>query len=87
MPRGLSLGSVPDAAVGYALYLLRTVEYQGTLNENPYVRSLGIDSSLFSRALVHVPGIGYRAIGGVQEVHFRYPSLTAWGSENLGAGA
>jgi len=86
-PRGLALAAVPDAAVGYALYLLRTVDYAGTLSENPYVRSLGIDPALFSRALTRVPGIGFRAIGGVQEVDFRYPTLTAWGSENLGATA
>jgi hypothetical protein len=59
------------------------VEYAGTLSENPYLRSLGIDPSLFSQATARVPGIRFRAIGGVQELDFRYPSLTAWGSENL----
>lgn len=82
-PRGLTLGSVPDAVVGYALYLLRTVEYEGTFSENPYLRSLGIDPSLFSQAAAHVPGIRFRGLGGVQELDFRYPSLTAWGNENL----
>ena len=86
-PRRLTLSGVPDAAVGYALYLLRTVEYEGTLSDNPYLRSLGIDSALFPLAMARVPGIAFRAIGGVQELDFRYPSLAAWGSENLGASA
>jgi hypothetical protein len=86
-PRKLTLNSVPDAIVGYALYLLRTVEYEGTLSENPYMRSLGIDASLFSSAMTRVPGIAFRAIGGVQELDFRYPTLAEWSSENLGVSA
>lgn len=86
-PRRLTLTGVPDAAVGYALYLLRTVEFEGSLNDNPYLRSLGIDSALFPLAMTRVPGVGFRAIGGVQEVDWRYPSLAAWGTENLGATA
>lgn len=86
-PRKLALPSIPDAVVGYALYLLRTVEYEGALSDNPYMSSLGIDSSLFSVAMARVPGIKFRAIGGVQELDFRYPTLAAWGSENLGASA
>jgi hypothetical protein len=86
-PRRLSVTGVPDAAVGYALYLLRTVDYQGTLSENPYLASLGIDAPMFAQVMARIPGIHFRAIGGVQEVDFRYPTLTAWGSENLRASA
>lgn len=86
-PRKLTLSGVPDAAIGYALYLLRTVAFEGTLSDNPYLRSLGIDTALFPLAMTRVPGIGFRAIGGVQEVDWRYPTLVAWGTENLGATA
>jgi hypothetical protein len=86
-PRKLAIATVPDAAVGYALYLLRTVEFAGTLSDNPYLRSLGIDAGLFPVALARVPGIRYRGLGGVHEVDWRYPSLTAWGTETLGATA
>jgi len=84
-PRKLTLSGVPDAAVGYALYLLRTVEFEGSLSDNPYLRSLGIDAASFPLAMRRVPGIDFRAIGGVQEVDWRYSSLAAWGSENLRA--
>jgi hypothetical protein len=86
-PRKLTIAPVPDAAVGYALYLLRTVEFAGTLSDNPYLRSIGIDAGLFPLAMARVPGIGYRMLGGVHEVDWRYPSLTAWGTENLRASA
>jgi len=86
-PRQLSSSSVPDPVVGYALYLLRTVEFEGTLDDNPYLGSLGIDSALFPMAMTRVPGIALRAIGGVREVEWRYPSLAAWGTENLAVGA
>ena len=86
-PRQLTVVAVPDAAIGYALYLLRTVDYAGTLSENPYLRSLGIDGGLFPLALARVPGIRYRALGGVHEVDWRYPSLAEWGTDNLGASA
>lgn len=85
-PRKLTVSGVPDAAVGYALYLLRTVEFEGTLSDNPYLRSLGIDVTLFPLAMSRVPGISFRAIGSVQEVDWRYPSLAAWGTENMGMG-
>lgn len=84
-PRKLTLSGVPDAAVGYALYLLRTVEFEGSLSDNPYLRSLGIDSALFPLAMRRVPGIDFRGIGGVHEVDWRYPTLAAWGNENLRA--
>lgn len=86
-PRRLIPTLVPDAAVGYALYLLRTVEYKGTLSDNPYLASLGIDGPLFAQVMSRIPGVRFRAMGDVQEIDFRYPSLTAWGSENLGASA
>lgn len=86
-PRKLTAVAVPDAAIGYALYLLRTVDYAGTLSENPYLRSLGIDGGIFPLALARVPGIRYRALGGVHEVDWRYASLAEWGTDNLGASA
>jgi hypothetical protein len=86
-PRKLTLSQVPDAAVGYALYLLRTVRFEGSLDDNPYLRSLGIDSALFPLALARVPGISVRAIGGVRELDWRYPTLAEWGNENLRATA
>jgi hypothetical protein len=82
-PRKLTLAGIPDAALGYALYLLRTMEFEGSLSDNPYLRSLGVDKALFPLSMTHVPGVSCRIIGEVQEMDWGYPSLTAWGSETL----
>jgi hypothetical protein len=86
-PRTFALTAVPEAVLGYALYLLRTVEFAGSLGDNPYLRSLGVDRTMFPGALARVPGVTFRGLGNVQEVDWRYPTLAAWGSETLGASA
>lgn len=85
--RELSLGNVPDVALGYALYLLRTVRFAGVLGDDPYLRSLGLDRESLPRALHRVPGIQYRRLGGVEELDWEYPTLTAWGEQTLGGEA
>ena len=42
-PRPLTVPRVPDDALEYLLYLLREVEFEGTLLDNPYVASVGLD--------------------------------------------
>lgn len=82
-PRALALGTVPDAALGYALYLLRTTRFAGVLGQDPYLRSLGVERDALSMALCRVPGITYRSLGGSGEIDWQYPSLTTWGVQTL----
>lgn len=86
-PRQLSSLNAPHEAWGYALYLLRTVRFDGALGGNPYLRSLGADSETLPIVLRRVPGIAYQSLGRVEELEWRYPSLMTWGVQVLGGEA
>ncbi|MGH7297190.1 MAG: DUF1819 domain-containing protein [Polyangiaceae bacterium] len=83
-PRALPPLAVPELVVGYALYLLRTVRVEGSLTENPYLRSLGVDTASLARVAPRVPGIRFVELAGAAEVTFLEPSLTAWGVRYFG---
>lgn len=84
-PRTITLAVVPPAALGYALYLLRGVSYEGTPTRNPYLRSLGVTERSFRSFAPDIPGIRYAELGGASEITFLEPSLMAWGLRALGA--
>jgi hypothetical protein len=86
-PTEVPVVKAPDKALGYALYLLRAVSFAGRLGDDPYLRSLGADRSSLPLLLERVPGVTYRQLGGVDEVDWHYPSLSAWGVQVLGAEA
>jgi hypothetical protein len=86
-PRKPTLPAVPDAIVGYVLYLLRGISFEGTLSENPYLRSLGVTDDGFASVVARVPGIRFAGLGNVGEVSWLEPGLMAWGLGVLGAGS
>jgi hypothetical protein len=69
--------------VGYLLYLLRGVRIEGSLANNPYLRSLGFNREAFGGIASRVPGIRYAELGGVVDLTFVEPSLMAWGCKHL----
>jgi hypothetical protein len=81
-PRKIDAPQVPAEIVGYALYLLRGVEVEGTLTANPYLRSL-VGGVPLVTVLAHVPGIRFAAIGDVGDLTFLEPSLQAYGVAHL----
>lgn len=82
-PRELAAPAAPDRALGYALYLLRTVRFEGALGEDPYLRSLGAERESLPQALKRVPGLAYHRLGQVEDIEWQYPSLSAWGMQVL----
>lgn len=82
-PRPITLPPVPDVVIAYALYLLRGVDIEGTLTDNPYLRSLGVTPSIFPSFGARLPGIRVDALGGHLDVTFRDPSLSSWGRRAL----
>lgn len=82
-PRPINTSPVPDAIIGYVLYLLRGVGIDGTLTDNPYLRSLGVRPDNFASVTAGVPGIRFAELAGVTELTFLEPSLTAWGRQAL----
>lgn len=83
-PRKITLPTVPDAIVGYVLYLLRGITITGSLADNLYLRSLGISPATFRSFAPRLPGIRYAELGGVVDLTWLEPSLTAWGRRTLG---
>lgn len=82
-PRPLTSVVVPEVVVGYTLYLLRTVTFEGSLTDNVYLRSMGVSADSFRFIAARVPGIRFAELGGVVELTFAEPDLLAWGQKHL----
>lgn len=82
-PRRLTTSTAPDVLVGYLVYLLRNVRFEGTLTDNPYLRSLGVTPDVFPHVAIRIPGIRFNELAGVAELTFTEPSLVEWGLRAL----
>ena len=82
-PRPLSLPRVPDEALEYLLYCLRGVEFAGTLQDNPYLRSLGLERAELENRLYALPSLRYSRQADLVDYGFRYPSLRDWAQHTL----
>ncbi len=83
-PRALSYPSVAPEALAYLLYLLREVEFEGTLLDNPYLRSVGLSGALAEDRLRGLPGISFQRMGELTDFGWRYPDLESWANGCLG---
>lgn len=77
-PRALPSPEVPDEALEYLLYLLRTVRFAGTMTENPYLASVDLDGAFLDRRLRSLPSLEFRRMGELVEVEWRYRDLAEW---------
>lgn len=82
-PRPLATPSPPDVIVGYVLYLLRGVRHEGSLLDNAYMRSLGVDADTFARVVSRVPGVRFAQLGSAIDLGFDEPTLLSWGTRHL----
>lgn len=82
-PRILTLPQVPGEALEYLMYLLRETEFEGTLPDNPYTRSVGLDSDDMTRRLRLLPGLSFQRQGDLVDFGWKYPGLRAWASTVL----
>ena len=86
-PRPLSLPRVPAGALGYLMYLLRSVDFAGSLHDNPYLRSVGLEGSAVDDKLHSVAGLSFRRTGDVSEFTWDQASLEAWVRHTRGSSA
>ena len=86
-PRRLGPLQAPEVILGYVLYLLRGVAIDGSLLDNLYLRSLGNSPEDLRRVGASIPGVRIAELGGVVDVTWLEPSLSAWGLKHLGAAA
>src|SRR4030095_2462597 len=84
-PRPLVVPRIGDDALEYLLYLLREVEFAGTLLKNPYLASVDLAGPLLEDRLRSLPGIEFRGQGDLHDFGWRYPSLTQWAHVNFAA--
>lgn len=77
-PRPVAVPRVPSEALEYLMHLLREIEFAGTLLDNPYTRSLGLEGGLLEDRLRGLAGVEYKRQGDLVELEWRYPSLRAW---------
>lgn len=82
-PRTPLRPKITDQALGYLLYLLRTTEFSGTLAENPYLASTGLDRAGLQHRLQNGPGIDYRRMTDLDDFEWQFPSLAAWAEATL----
>jgi hypothetical protein len=74
----LSLPRVSDRALAYMLYLLRETDYQGSLSQNPYLGSVGLSGADLEVRLHRVPGLQFRKMSDVRDLHWDYANLWEW---------
>ena len=82
-PRQLQMPRVTDDALGYILYLLRSIGFRGTLTNNPYLASVGIGAAELERRLRAFPACGLRRQGDFFEFTWKYDSLTDWADSTV----
>ena len=82
-PRQLVFPRIRDDALAYLLYLLRGVSFEGFLNRNPYLRSVGIEGDTLESRFAALPSLRYQRTGDVIEFGWRHQSLTAWAESDL----
>ena len=86
-PRPLRLPRISDDALSYVLYLLRTVDFDGTILDNPYLTSVGLAGETLDARLRQIPSLSFRRMGDLVDLTWQYPSLTAWADHALGSPA
>ena len=59
-PRQMQIPRVSDEALTYILYLLRGIQFQGSLPDNPYLASVGITGRDMVRRLRALPAFRFR---------------------------
>ncbi len=69
---------VDDISLTYLMYLLRSTQFEGTLLQNPYVASLGLDADELAARLRRIPSVGLQRQSGLKEFNWQHESLEAW---------
>jgi hypothetical protein len=83
-PRSVTVPQVPNDALGYLLYLLREVEFRGTLLDNSYLASVGLVGTTLEDRLRSLPGIRFRRQGDLADFGWEHDSLAAWHASVVG---
>jgi hypothetical protein len=86
-PRALQSPPVGDEALTYLMYLLREVDFAGTLLENPYTASVGLRGPILEDRLRRLDALRFHRQGDVVDFGWRYADLCEWADDHNIAGA
>lgn len=76
--RKLDSPSVPNTALSYLVHLLRDVEIDGSILDNPYLRSVGLTGRLLEDRIRRLSGIEIDQMGDLIDVRSKVDSLAKW---------
>jgi len=77
-PRPLTWPRVDDVALTYLMYLLRGVDFDGSMLENPYLRSVGLDADTVARTFQRSSALQIRRQSGLVDISWQHDGLLAW---------
>lgn len=83
-PRPISVPRVSDEALEYLMYLLREIEFEGTLLDNEYAASVGLDCATLENRLRGLNGLNFKRQGDLVDFGWRHADLRAWAKATLG---
>lgn len=81
-PRELDTPRIEPLALEYILYLLRETQFEGTLLENSYLRSVGLVEPLLDERLRKLDGLQFARQGNIVDFGWRFANLDAWANAN-----
>lgn len=84
-PRPLLFPRVGEFALTYIMYLLRGVRFAGTLLENPYLASVGLQGGTLEDRLRGLTSLRFRRQGELVDFGWRYDGLEDWAAAALSA--
>ena len=82
-PRPLTFPRVDDAALTYLMYLLRGVDFTGTLTRNPYTASVGLTAGFIGDRLRGLDALQFRQQGDIVDISWAHPDLAAWADQTF----
>jgi len=84
-PRTITIPKVTDDALDYVIHLLREFEYDGSLLDNPYLRSVGLVEPDLESRLRNLPSIQFQRQGELVDIQWRFDGLAEWGASVIGS--
>ena len=82
-PRPVVIPRVPDEALEYLMYLLREVQFAGTLLQNPYAASVGLEGASLETRLAGLRSLTFQRQGDLLDYGWRYRDLRAWADAHV----
>ena len=83
-PRPMRLPRVQNDALAYLMYMLRGIDFEGTLLSNAYLASVGLDGRFLEERLASAPGLHFRRQGDLHNFGWHYANLGEWGAAMRG---